>query len=462
MIEATRIKVLRDEPPREGGRYVQYWMQQAMRAEGNPALDYAIETANGLKLPVLVSFGLTGGRGPNYPDANARHYAFLLQGLAEVQATLASRGIGFVIRYGAPPDVTLEFAARAAVLVCDRGYLRPQRTWQAAVRERVGCRMVEVETDAVVPVETVSTKHEFAARTIRPKIMRLVEDYLVEHPQPKVKVRAGDLGAVSDVDLSDPLKTAREQKVDQSVGPVRRLQGGLSNARRRLAGFLEAGFDGYAENRSEPHRATVSHMSPYLHFGQISPVEIALGARAAKAAGQEDRASYIEELVVRRELSQNHCWFEPRYDGYESIPDWARKTLDEKRGDARPHHYTRDQLEAGETHDRYWNAAMREMRDTGYMHNRLRMYWGKKIIEWTPSPEEAFATTLAINNRYFVDGRDANSFTNVAWLFGLHDRPWFRRPVFGTVRYLGDNTLRKFDAEAYLRSVEELSAAEGA
>jgi deoxyribodipyrimidine photo-lyase len=462
VVKASRIRVGKDMPAREGGRFVQYWMQQAMRAEGNPALDHAIELANELNLPVVVSFGLTGRASEPYPEANARHYAFLLQGLAEVAQTLASRNILFVIRFGAPPDVTLAMAEQAAILVADRGYLKPQRMWQAMVRERAPCRMVEVETDLVVPVEIASTKHEFGARTLRPKIGRLMDEYLVPSPPPpKVRVGAAGLDLRSDVDLTDPLSAVETLKIDQGVGPVRRFKGGLSAARARLAAFLDDGFDGYKEKRSAPERATVSHMSPYLHFGQISPVEIALAARAAKRGGPEDRASFIEELVVRRELAHNHCWFEPDYHRYEAaVPAWARKTLDEHRGDTRPFLYTRDELEGGQTHDKFWNAAMREMRETGYMHNRMRMYWGKKIVEWSPSPEEAFATALAINNRYFLCGRDANSFTNIAWLFGLHDRPWFRRPVFGTVRYMGDNTLRKFDAEGYIRSVTTLVAGE--
>jgi deoxyribodipyrimidine photo-lyase len=321
--------------------------------------------------------------------------------------------------------------------------------------------MVEVETDLVVPVEIASVKLEVGARTLRPKIARLMDDYLVRSPDSKVRVGADGLDLRSDVHLRDPVATAGTLKVDQSVGPVRRFEGGLSAARKRLAAFLEDGFEGYKEKRGAPERATVSHMSPYLHFGQISPVEIALAARSARRGGAEDRASFIEELVVRRELAHNHCWFEPDYDRYESaVPAWARKTLAEHSGDKRPVLYTRDQLESGQTHDRFWNTAMREMRETGYMHNRMRMYWGKKIVEWSPSPEEAFATALAINNRYFLCGRDANSYTNIAWLFGLHDRPWFRRAVFGTVRYMGENTLRKFDAEAYIRSVTALVDAE--
>ena len=460
MVETTRIKLLKDAPPNPEGAFVQYWMQQAMRAEGNPALDHAVELANGLGLPVVVSFGLTGATSPPYPDANARHYAFLLQGLAEVARALERRGILFVIQRGAPDDVTVEIAKAAAVLVCDRGYLKPQRGWQEAVTGRTTCRIVQVETDAVVPVERASGKHEYAARTLRPKIHRLLDEYLVETRAPRLRHKANGLSLRSDIDLSDPVKVVPSLRIDHSIGPVRRFEGGLASARRRLRTFLRDWFDGYKEKRSAPERATVSHLSPYLHFGQISPVEILLATRGAEA-GRDDRDSFADELVVRRELAFNHVFYEPRYDGYEGVPEWARREFDRHRSDPRPYLYTREQLEAGETHDRYWNGAMREMRETGYMHNRLRMYWGKKILEWSPTPEEAFATTLAINNRFFVDGRDANSFTNVGWLFGLHDRPWFRRPVFGSVRYMGENTLRKFDADAYLRSVDDLVAAEG-
>lgn len=459
MVHPARIKVVVDRPPREGGAYVLYWMQQAQRAEGNPALDHAVEIGNELGLPVAVCFGLTGLQSPPYPEANARHYVFMLQGLAEVARTLEKRGIAFTIRSGSPDEVALALSRDAAVLVCDRGYLRPSRDWAETVAAKATCQVVQVETDVVVPLELASPKHEFAARTLRPKIERLWDEHLAEPVAPKLRRKATDLDLRSDIDLSDPGKAVARLKVDASVGPVRRFAGGLAAARERLAAFLSDGFDGYKESRSSPERATVSHLSPNLHFGQISPVEVALAARAAKG-GREDRASFLDELIVRRELSMNHAFYEPRYATYEAVPDWARTTLDQHRGDERPYLYSRAQLEAGETHDRFWNAAMREMRETGYMHNRLRMYWGKKIVEWQPSPEEAFDTALWLNNRYFVDGRDANSFTNVGWLFGLHDRPWGRRPVFGTVRYMSENSLRKFDAAAYVRSVDELVAAE--
>ena len=203
----------------------------------------------------------------------------------------------------------------------------------------------------------------------------------------------------------------------------------------------------------------MSLLSPYLHFGQISPVEIAL---AVREAGTDGPGTFLEELIVRRELAMNHVFFQPDYDDYETLPAWARRTLEDHAADGRPFLYGREQFEAGETHDPYWNAAMREMRATGYMHNHLRMYWGKKILNWSATPQEAFETILTLNNRWFLDGRDPSSFTNVAWLFGLHDRPWGPQPVFGTVRSMGPNSLKKFDAEAYLRDVDALAAQEEA
>ena len=230
-------------------------------------------------------------------------------------------------------------------------------------------------------------------------------------------------------------------------------------SRLRLAP-LDAGLGRYGAERGKPEAGAASHLSPYLHFGQISPLEIALAVREAPAGDAQDKAAFLEELIVRRELAVNHVFHEPAYDRYDSLPDWARRTLAAHAGDERPYLYSREQLEACATHDPYWNAAMREMLATGYMHNHLRMYWAKKILQWTQGPEVAFETILALNNRWFLDGRDANAFTNVGWIFGLHDRPWGPQPGFGTVRSMGANTFKKFDADAYVREVERLARAE--
>jgi deoxyribodipyrimidine photo-lyase len=456
-IQSSRLKVLRPGDARPAGRYVLYWMQASQRASYNPALEYAVEEANACGLPVVVCFGLTDG----YPEASARHYAFMLQGLAEVQAELRGRGIGFVLRRGSPDEVALQFAKDAVLVVCDRGYLNLQKAWRARVAAKARCKVVQVEGDVVVPVEHASPKHEFAARTFRPKIQRVWDEFLLPLSARPLLRRADDVPLQSDFDLrSIPALTA-SLSIDQTVSAVRRFSGGGSEARRRLKTYLNGPFEHYGRNRGLPEAGAASHMSPFLHFGQISPVEIALAVREAAAGGSEDKASYLEELIVRRELAMNHVFYEERYDTYEAVPEWARITLAKASADPRPITYKPEQLASGRTHDRHWNAAMKEMRSTGYMHNHMRMYWGKKILEWSASPEEAFETTLHLNNRYFLDGRDANSFTNVGWIFGLHDRPWFPRSVFGTVRYMGNATLKKFDAEAYVQTVDELAAAEG-
>ena len=455
MIQSARLKVLVDAPVRPAAGYVLYWMQQSQRAEFNPALEFAIEHANALGLPVLVCFGLTG-----FPEANVRHYDFMLRGLAEVKRRLAERGVGFVIRKVPPHDLARALAADAALVVCDRGYLKIQRTWRARLAEGFDRRLVQVEGDVVVPIERASGKHEYAARTIRPRLHRVWDEYLEPLAPRPVRCRADRLNVAGDVDLDDVPGVLAGLKIDPAVGPIRRFEAGEGAARARLAVFIDDALPRYGAERGKPEAGVASHLSPYLHFGQISPVEIALAARRAPAS--ESRASFLEELIVRRELSMNHVFYAPDYDRYEVLPEWARKTLADHASDDRPHLYTRAQFEAAETHDPYWNAAMREMRATGYMHNHLRMYWGKKILNWSRDPEEAFETTLALNNRWFLDGRDANSFTNVGWIFGLHDRPWGPQPVFGTVRSMGANTFKKFDADRYVRDVAALEAAERA
>jgi deoxyribodipyrimidine photo-lyase len=454
VIERERIRELNSAPERSG-TYVLYWMQQSQRARFNPALETAVAFANRLALPVLVGFGLTA----SYPEANARHYTFMLQGLAEVETALRRRGIGFELRLGEPDRIAIDLARKAAVIICDRGYLRHQKAWRDRVARTVGCRMVEVEGDAVVPVAITSEKSEIGARTIRPKIQRHRDDFMKPLRAHKVSVLADRLDRSRSLDLSDIAKILSRLDIDHSVGPSQRFHGGTTEALRRLREFIARALANYAEARSDPAKAQVSFLGAYLHFGQISPVEIALAIGNA-AADQPDRTAYLDELIIRRELAINFVEYEPDYDSYDAVPEWARRTLEEHRKDRRPHLYAREELEAARTTDPYWNAAMLEMVSTGYMHNHMRMYWGKKILEWSVSPEQAFATTLALNNRYFLCGRDPSSYANVAWCFGLHDRPWPERRVFGTVRSMTAAGLeRKTDIDAYVRGVAALVAA---
>lgn len=450
MIHRSRLRTL-SEHDSHAGQYVLYWMQASQRARFNHALEYAIQQANELDLPLLVAFGLMD----DYPEANARHYAFMLQGLADVHARLQERGIQFVLRHGNPADVAIKLAADAALLVCDRGYTRHQKAWRDRVADESKRRVIEVESDVVVPVETVSDKQEYAARTIRPKVQRHLKTYLVPLKEAKPVRSSLDLGVHGDFDPSLPERTLARLKLERSVGPVTAFVGGEAEAQRRLRHFVRAKLNGYAEGRNEPADAQSSHLSPYLHFGQISPVEIALAAMGADTGAAVDKESFVEELIVRRELSMNYVNFCPDYDRYAASPAWARRSLEKHAADPRPYLYTPEHLEAAQTHDRWWNAAQTEMSRTGFMHNYLRMYWGKKILEWTRDPAEAFETTLRLNNKLFLDGRDPNSYAGVAWIYGQHDRPWGpERPIFGLVRYMNSAGLeRKFDMKAYERRV---------
>ncbi len=444
-----RVKPLNDRAPREGD-FVLYWMQQSQRAQDNDALEYAAAQANLLDLPLVVCFGLT-----SYPEANLRHYTFMLEGLAETAATLRQRRIQFVLKLDEPPEVARQIGQRAALLVTDRGYLRIQKVWRKKLASTARCPVVEVESDVVVPIEMASEKQEFAARTLRPKLERVFAKYLVRPA--KTKLRKGSLGLELGGEEISPALLQRLQLDDSVPAVTSFFRGGTGAAKTIFRRFLREDFRDYREHRNQPQTSDVSHMSKYLHFGQISPVWLALEARKQKNAGAKNVASFIDELLVRRELAMNFCHFHEAYDTYDALPTWARESLGEHRGDKRAHVYSRAELEAGATYDPYWNAAMREMRVTGYMHNYMRMYWGKKILEWSPSPEEAHATALAINNRFFLDGRDANSFANVGWLFGLHDRPWPEREVFGKVRYMNAAGLeRKCDIRAYVAEVNAL------
>jgi len=442
----SRLQTLNDHPHAASEEYVLYWMQASQRTLFNHALEFAISLANELKKPPLVCFGLMD----DYPEANERHYHFMLQGLRDVARNLAKRKIRFVVMHGPPADVALHYGRRAVAIVCDRGYLRHQKSWRDKVADEAKCAVYEVETDVVCPVESVSDKHEYAARTIRPKIHRVWEKFLVAPQTVKVQQSSLALSISGDLDVSDPDKLLSKLKLDRSVAKVTTFPGGEDAGQKRLSEFISLRLNHYHEGRNEPADGHVSFMSRFLHFGQLSPLQIALAVKDSDAP-QVDLDSYLEELIVRRELSMNFCNFNPKYDSYDCLPNWAKVTLAKHRNDNRPKLYSREELEFATTGDPYWNAAQTEMLKTGFMHNYMRMYWGKKLLEWIKSPEEAFETTLYLNNKYFTDGRDPNGYANVAWIFGLHDRPWTERAIFGTVRYMNSAGLeRKFDIGRYV------------
>ena len=445
IVEPERISTANELSPRSDGRYVLYWMQASMRAEHNPALEHAARLANDSKVPLVVVSTIVA----DYPEATRRHFAFMLVGMGLAMRAVQRRGATVVVRLGDPVDVVLELSEDAVCVVTDRGYLRHQRSWRAALAESVSCSMLCVEGDVVVPVDTVTDKQEYAARTIRPKINRQRDDFIVDLTTT----------AIEDTDPVELPSQARHDQVDldrfddvdalmaecgiDSDGPqpVEWLRPGTVAARAQLDRFADD-IGGYAEERNKYHSGVTSMMSPYLHFGQISPVAIAQTVLDHAGDAAEE---YLEELVVRRELAMNfveHC---ADYDSWAGLPEWARRSLEEHEDDNRDHVYTAREMESGETHDELWNAVMDEIRERGWVHNQLRMYWGKQIVRWTNTPQHAYRTLLELNNKWFLDGRDAASYANVGWCFGLHDQGFQERAVSGKLRPFTDAALRRKD-----------------
>ncbi|MBE0481087.1 MAG: deoxyribodipyrimidine photo-lyase [Dehalococcoidia bacterium] len=447
-IQPERIKSLNDKKVKKA-RYVLYWMQASQRTRFNHALEYAVLAANNLGLPVIVVFGLS----EDYPEANERHYYFMLEGLEEVEKSLKERGMKLVVRRQSPYLAALELAREAALVIVDRGYLRIQRYWREQVARQTSSLVAQVESDVVVPVESASAKEEYSAATLRPKLQRMLGRYLKQVPEsfPCQDSLSIDLESF---DVSDAQDAITRLNIDRAVGKSRFFRGGATEACNHLEEFVETKLDAYGELRNDPTCDCLSNMSPYLHFGQISPVEIAL---KVLDSGSPGAGAYLEELIVRRELAMNYAFHNQAYDSFEAVPDWAKETLAGHRSDKRPFMYSLEELESALTCDAYWNASQEQMRITGKMHSYMRMYWGKKIIEWSASAEEAFNRAVYLNNKYEIDGRDPNGFAGVVWCFGKHDRAWGEKPVFGKVRSMTSGGLRrKFDADKYVRTVERL------
>jgi deoxyribodipyrimidine photo-lyase len=452
-----RIRVLRPGDPDPAGKCVVYWMQRAQRGVDNPALNHAIKLGNALKLPVLAVFGLTEHY---HPDGNRRHYRFLVEGLVDTHEDLKARGVAFVVRLGEPNEVAAKVAteAGAAIVVGDENPVRVGQLWRDSLAKTLNLPIRLVDADVVVP-SSLFPKEEFAARTIRPKIHKVWDQHLKPLTNPKAQVSWDD-PSIPKGEVIDPDGLMEKLKV-KGVGPVVGYLGGTAEAARRLKRFIKERLPVYATERNEPTPYNTSELSAHLHFGQISPLTMALAAMESDAP-KECIDSFLEELIVRRELAINFVARNPDYDKLKGCAAWALKTLAKHADDPRPVLYTRQQLEAGETGDPLWNASQKEMLITGRMHNYLRMYWGKKILEWSPDPETAFDLTLEMNNKYFMCGRDPNGYTGVAWAIGgKHDRPWFERPIFGMIRYMSyESTRKKFDSKAYIERSRRLEKGE--
>jgi len=445
MIHPERIRILNHENPVEGP--VVYWMSRDQRAENNWALLFAEQLSRQNNQPLIVAFNLV----PSYPEATLRHYDFMLKGLMQVEKQLEALNIPFLVLSGNPEREIPRFTAscRAGAVVTDFSPLKISATWKNRVLQNIPIPFYEVDAHNIVPCRTASNKLEFSARTIRPKINRLLEMFLTGFPELKGQSPERK-SAVPPVEWNKLYETLR---INRAVAPVTWIDPGGDAATKNLKKFIDHRLASYPKLRNDPNAHAVSDLSPYLHFGQISAQHVAREIQASDAP-RSAKDAFLEELIIRRELADNYCLYNKHYDSLKGIHPWAAETLDRHRTDTREFLYTADEFENASTHDPLWNAAQKELCNTGKMHGYLRMYWAKKILAWTPDPDTAFETALLLNDKYSLDGRDPNGFTGIAWsIGGVHDRAWFERPVFGKIRYMNYNgCVRKFNVDNYIKT----------
>jgi deoxyribodipyrimidine photo-lyase len=458
-VETERIRKLNDRPFPEAARYVLYWAQMNRRVESNHGLLYAVELANRKGLPVLYYEGLTC----SYPSANDRLHTFILEGVPDTARRLKKLGIGYVFylrrRISDPNDALYQLARHAAAVVTDDYPTFVAREHNARAPQKLEIPYFVVDSSCVVPM-SVMEKREYAAYTIRPKIKKALAQYL--KPADVVRVKHKYEAATphafhTNVERGRIAELVASCEIDHSVAPSPTFTGGRDAAGRKLEWFLDHNLRRYARDRNEPGARATSGMSPYLHFGHMSSLEIAIRVKAYADEHKLMAEEYLEELIVRRELSFNYIRFVERPDRLEDLPDWAQQTMRKHAGDPRDPLYTRQQLEQAETYDELWNATQKEMLLRGKIHGYYRMYWGKKILEWSATYQEAVDTMVAIHDRYALDGRDPNTYVGILWCFGLHDRPWFDRPIFGMIRYMSlEGMKRKTNTRAYLEEIAYL------
>jgi deoxyribodipyrimidine photo-lyase len=448
-----RITVRRPGAPDPAGKCVVYWMQRTQRAVDNPALDVAIQIGNELKKPVVAFFAPV----PFYPRANLRHYSFLLEGISDLAKDLQARGVGFVLRTY-PDHSLLKFCqqVRPAIVIGDENPMREPEQWRVKAANELRVPLWTVDADVIVPTKLL-LKEQFAARTIRPRVHALLPQFLKRQKQ--VRAHIPWISPPRLQCLSPRADIIGGWKLDRSVLPVAGFHGGSREALRVLNEFVGERLAAYPVARNHPEQNGTSRLSPYLHFGHIGPITVALAVQHSDAPAKAKEA-FLEQVIVRRELAINFVHFNPDYESMECLEPWAERSLSQHVRDRRSVVYSEEQLEQGLTHDPLWNAAQKQMVLTGWMHNYLRMYWAKKILEWSPSVGAAYLCAVQLNDRYELDGRDPNGYAGIAWaIVGKHDRAWSERPVYGKIRYMSlASTGRKFDSKRYIAQIAELEA----
>jgi len=460
-IATQRIRQLNSATVGQRGEYVLYWSQMNRRVDMNQALLYAVELANQHNLPVLVYEALTC----TYQYANDRLHTFVLEAVPETARRLQKAGIGYIFylrrKKSDANDTFYKLAKHAAAVVTDDYPTFIAREHNAAVPAKLDVSYFAVDASCIVPMSEIPHR-QYGAYTIRPRIHRLLPTYLMAPDPLRVKHRySAALPAFhTEVTAANIQQLVASCEIDHSVAPSSEYRGGSLAAETLLENFLEHKLRRYATGRNEPSEKATSDMSPYLHFGQISALEIALRVSAYAKDHKLIADEYLEELIVRRELAFNYARFVDDPGDLKNLPDWCQLNMQKHAKDKRSIVYKPEQFERAETHDDLWNACQREMLEQGKIQGYYRMYWGKKVIEWSRTYQEAAQTMIDIHGRYALDGRDPNTYTNIFWCFGLHDRPWPERLVFGKMRFMSlDGMKRKTNTQAYIDEMNGRSTA---
>lgn len=442
-INEKRIRLLQKGIEKKGP--VVYWMSRDQRVHDNWALLFAQNLAEEKKVPLVIVFNLHS----KFLGAALRQYDFMLKGLKENEGELIDYNIPFFLLEGEPGIEIPVFINKNSIgsLVSDFDPLKIKRIWKRDIAKKINIPFYEVDAHNIVPCLYVSGKEEYGAYTIRPKIFNNLPEFLVEFPNIK---KMKKVESISSEDINWE-RIEGSLKIDESVKKVDWIRPGSYEALEMLTYFLDTKFDNYTKDRNTPVKDGQSNLSPYLHFGQISAQRVALQVQKANG-DKESEKSFLEELIVRRELSDNFCYYNRNYDSFNGFKDWAKESLSKHKNDKREFIYSLEQFEKAETHEDLWNAAQMQMVKTGKMHGYMRMYWAKKILEWSVSPEKAMKIAIYLNDKYELDGRDPNGYTGCAWsIGGIHDRAWNERNIFGKIRYMNKNgAQRKFDVKKYI------------
>ena len=428
-----------------------YWMSRDQRIQDNWALLYAQRVAIKYETPLHICFCLV----PKFLNATIRHFRFMLNGLEEVESEAKDLNISFHLLEGKAVDVLPQFVEKHKIggIITDFSPLRVSKEWSQELCDRLkpkGIPVCQIDAHNIVPIWTASDKCEYGARTIRPKIHKHLSEFLTEFP-PVIRhpFDASKESKAKDIDWK---ALENRLQVDMTVGDCKWIRSGTKAAFQMLNSFCAKRLKGFGTKRNDPNEDCLSNLSPYFHFGQLSVQRAILVVNKYKSKHKESVDAFVEESVVRRELADNYCYYNENYDNINGAHDWARNTLIVHKKDKREYVYSLEKLETAQTHDQLWNAAQRQMTRDGKMHGFMRMYWAKKILEWTQSPEEALNFAIFLNDKYELDGRDPNGYVGCMWsICGVHDQGWAERPVFGKIRFMNFNGCkRKFDVNQYI------------